>query len=317
MKNILVTGAAGFIGSYVCERLVNRGFNVVGLDDMSLGLARNIRGDVNFIQADASKLDDLQDSLSGLEIQGIIHLAGQSGGELSFSETLYDCKSNVLSTLSLLEFAKSRSIRKLVHASSVAVYGAGGNDGDFLDEEQKLNPTSPYGVSKSAAESYLRVLSEKNGVSATSLRFFNVYGPGQDLSRLDQGMLSIYLSQALSGSKISIKGSQKRYRDFVNVKDAAIACEKALGLSHNGHKAVNVCTGNKTTVSQALEILNEEFNNELSFEFLDSTPGDVEGWLGSTKKIKSVLGWSPEIEFNSGFRRMIKEVRHEFNRSQT
>lgn len=305
--NVLVTGAAGFIGSKLSSHLHAAGIRVLGVDNFSLGKPQNVPDEIDFIEADLSVAGEVRQKLHGLEPDAIVHLAGQSGGELSFSKTLFDCDSNVRSTLLLLEMAREQGISKFIHASSVAVYGETPSKlEDGLREDLVKKPTSPYGVSKLAAEEYLRTLSASYGISSTSLRFFNVYGPGQDFERLDQGMLSIYLSQALESRKIIVKGSTERYRDFVHVEDAIRACEKSLGLSHIGHMSLNVCTGVRTPVSQSLQIILEELGELIDIEVADSTPGDVLGWVGNTEKLEETLSWKPQIQFDTGFRETIR-----------
>lgn len=273
---------------------------------MSLGKKENIVPGVEFRVVDVSKISQIIGALSDFNtIDAIVHLAGQSGGELSFSEAIFDAESNVISTLALLEFAKSRKIRKFIHASSVAVYGEAMVPSGGITEDSQCNPTTPYGISKMAAEKYLELLSLREGITSTSLRFFNVYGAGQDLSRLNQGMLSIYLSQAIDKNEVIVRGSTKRFRDFVHVDDAVIACAKSLSLEHSGHKSLNVCTSSRTTVEHALQCLNKEFHGSLRIRVKEATPGDVSGWVGSTEKLEETLDWKPQTLFENGFQSMI------------
>lgn len=311
-KNVvMVTGVAGFIGSTIANQLLSQGFEVIGVDDLSLGRLEKVPKHVRFINADVSKPEQLE-ALEDSNIRCIIHMAGQSGGELSFSETLYDLDSNVRSTVSLIEFARSRGIQKIVHASSVAVYGEQQMKRLGIPEDARLQPTSPYGVSKMTAEKYLELLTPRYGITSTSLRFFNIYGAGQDLTRLNQGMLSIFLSQALSSGDILVKGSLERFRDFVHVYDASAAALAAMKLNHSGHRSFNVCSGVKTEVAKAIEILQDEFDNDLQVSTGQSTPGDVSGWVGNPSRIEQELSWRPAINFESGFRTMISdEIKHD------
>ena len=282
------------------------GHEVLGLDNFSLGHESNVPDEVEFVEADASSIAALTKKLSDRNIEVIFHLAGQSGGELSFSKPIFDLESNATSTLALLQYASKFGVKKIIHASSVAVYGQSEPCEEGLTEDQEKRASSPYGISKYAAENYLRIFSQKLGLTSTSLRFFNVYGAGQDLSRLDQGMLSIYLSQGLRDKQILVKGALNRYRDFVDVRDAVIACEKSMQLDHVGHVPVNVCTGKKTEVKQALEVLRGELPFEVRVELEDSTPGDAFGWVGSVKRLRTLLDWSPQISFLQGFPEMIR-----------
>ena len=301
----MVTGAAGFIGARLSRVLEHRGYEVLGVDNLSLGRKEALPASGRFMEVDVSNLDEISQTMSGYPIDVIFHLAGQSGGELSFSETLFDCDSNVRSTIALLEFAKLHGVSKFVHASSAAVYGDQPAKPSGLTESDGKTPLSPYGVSKLAAESYLGVLSSRFAITSTSLRFFNVYGQGQDLERLNQGMLSIYLAQAIKSKNVIVKGSSERYRDFVHVDDAVEACVRAMRLVHDGHKSLNVCTGQRTYVWQALEVIQEMFGHNVSIEFEAPTPGDVAGWVGNPTQARRELGWSPKIAFDEGFREMV------------
>lgn len=305
MKQVLVTGVGGFIGSALALHLLDAGSKVIGVDNFSLGHRRNVPAGIEFYEG------DLSDShfVSGLEfksLDAIFHLAGQSGGELSFSDSLFDLDANVRSTHLLLGLMKRSGCNHLIYASSVAAYGDSPAGELGLHESQPINPTSPYGISKRSSEEFLRVMSKNEGIATASLRLFNVYGAGQDLTRMNQGMLSIYLGQALKSRKILVKGSLERYRDFVNVEDVVRAFVAVNNQLKTGHEIFNVCTGAKTYVSDALSILQRSFDDQLDIQVSGSTPGDVAGWVGSPEKIQTATGWKPEIAFEDGFRAMIE-----------
>ena len=302
-RTYIVTGVAGFIGSTLARQLLLLGHDVIGVDNLSLGKKSNVPDGVDFHEIDLSNQREMN-QLPVTDVEAIFHLGGQSGGELSFSEPILD--SNVRSTLCILEFAKLRGIKKLVHASSVAVYGEVNEGTGGIKESSQLNPRTPYGVSKLIAEKYLEIFAERNGVTSTSLRLFNVYGPGQDLARMNQGMLSIYLAQALRGPKITVKGALNRYRDFVDVRDATEAFLRSAQLTHVGHICLNVCSGQQTSVAQALEVLREEFSEEIRVLTESATPGDVHGWVGSTTRLEERLSWKPTRSFREGYKLMIR-----------
>lgn len=301
----LVTGVGGFISSELARLLRDSGVKVIGVDNFSLGHERNVPSGIKFLRGDLAD-DGFVKSLEDETFDVVFHLAGQSGGELSFSDPLFDLDANVRSTHLLIQLMHRTGCRKLLYASSVAAYGdaTGGEEG--LVESQEIRPTTPYGISKRASEEYLRVMSGFHSFATASLRLFNVYGAGQDLKRMNQGMLSIYLGQALANGEVVVKGSFDRYRDFVHVSDVASAFLAVAANLKTGHEIYNVCSGTKTYVKDALEVLQDSFGGSLKISSVGSTPGDVNGWLGSRKKIQGECGWIPGRSFSDGFGEMIQ-----------
>ena len=308
---ILITGVAGFIGSNLARYFLEHGHAVYGVDDLSLGKKESVPSGVKFVPGDINDPRTLR-SVESRSIDSVFHLAGQSGAELSFTDPIFDLKSNALSSLTLLNWMGDNGIRNLVHASSVAVYGETSNKFEALHETMPTRPISPYAVSKLATEFYLRQLASKYGVSSASLRLFNVYGPNQDLNRGDQGILSIYLGQALETGKVVVKGRGNRERDFVHVADVVRAFDVvSTGLS-KPHTVLNVSSGIRTSLTDALRILSEEFRGKLEIKFQSGTPGDLPSTCGNSEKIKKLYGWSPTVEFEDGFRETIKyHLRHD------
>lgn len=302
---VVVTGVAGFIGSALAISLLAKGYKVIGVDDFSLGKSENVPEGLEFIRGNLIDKQTIA-KMSGRKISTIYHLAGQSGAELSFSEPIFDLQSNVQSTLTLLNFMRKNGIPKIVHASSVAVYGNTAKNVEVLDESMNTLPNSPYAISKRSAEIYLEQLSDQYGVKSASLRLFNVYGPGQDLARMNQGMLSIYLGQAIENGRVLVKGSKNRFRDFVHVDDAVRAFELVADQMTQAHTILNVSTGVKTTVAGALDLLDQEFSGSLEISFTDETAGDIFGTLGSSQKIRELTDWAPTVDFSDGYREMIR-----------
>ena len=185
----LVTGVAGFIGMSLAKRLLSMGNQVVGIDNLSTGYSDNIPKEVLFFKGGCQDAS-LYNEIPQVAYEAIFHIAGQSSGEISFDDPVYDLRTNTESTLHLLKFALKINCHRFIYASSMSVYG------DFLSgpvtERDAINPKSFYAVGKFASEQYLK-LYEQYGIKSTSLRFFNVYGPGQNLANLRQGMVSIYL----------------------------------------------------------------------------------------------------------------------------
>ena len=226
MKNILVTGAAGFIGSCVANNLIKEGFKIYTIDNLSTGFRENIHPDINFINGNVQDYKTIL-KLSKVNFYSIIHIAGQSSGEISFDDPEYDLQTNTQSTLNLLRFARNNGCQKFIYASTMSVYGE--QPDEPISENSNTEPKSFYAVGKLASENYMKIYSEF-GISCTSLRLFNVYGPGQNMDNLRQGMISIYLSQALRTKKIIVKGDKNRFRDMIYIDDVVSAFKMSLKI---------------------------------------------------------------------------------------
>lgn len=299
----LVTGGAGFIASVLIKKLVKQGHDCVTIDNLTTGLKENIHPKCEFIEGDLFDVNIIKElEQNHRNFDAIFHIAGQSSGEISFDDPVYDLQSNTQSTLLLLDYAKRNNIKKFIFASTMSTYGD--QENIQVNEDLKLNPKSFYAVGKIASENYLNIYS-KFGICCTSLRFFNVYGPGQDLGNLRQGMVSIYLAQAISKEHhILVKGSKDRFRDFIYVEDVVDATIKSLDLE-SGYDVFNVSTNKPTTVDDVIKTLKENLPFEVTTEFASGTPGDQFGIYGDNSKIKSILGWQPKVDFENGLKNMI------------
>lgn len=299
MKKYLVTGAAGFIGSAIAKKLVTAGHEVYTIDNLRTGHEFNIPKGVHFIKGNVQDQESIA-QLSEIKMDAIFHIAGQSSGEISFEDPVYDLQTNTQSTLLLLDYARKTGCTQFIYASTMSVYG----DQDILPVKEAYhpNPKSFYAVGKLASENYLKIFSEY-GINCTAIRLFNVYGPGQNMDNLKQGMISIFLAQALNESKILVKGSVDRFRDFVYIDDVVDAFIKALDCKI-GYEVVNVASGVKTTVAQVLNSIEHQFDNTLEIEIKGGTKGDQFGIYADNTKAKEVLHCEPQVDFKKGFELM-------------
>jgi len=295
-KTVVVTGVAGFIGSRVAARMAAEGFEVVGVDDLSSGKQSNVPSSIDFIQGNLADTQTISKLPKTAEF--ILHLAGQSSGEMSFDDPVADLEKNTISTLNLIRYGVAINASKLVYASSMSVYG------DVPDapisEDEHVAPLSCYGVGKLAAENYLNVFCKQ--LPSVSLRMFNVYGPGQDMTNLRQGMVSIYLAQALTSKHIVVKGSLDRFRDFIYIDDVVDAWFRVATLEDIGSNTINIATGARTTVAQMLEAVQSHVAGT-TVEVADSTPGDQNGIYADTTRMRSLLGMSELVNLADGIKR--------------
>lgn len=301
MARYLVTGGAGFIGSAIARRLLDRGHDVVIVDNLTTGSVENVPEDAEFIRGDCQDPDTYSSIPKGT-YEGIYHLAGQSSGEISFDNPVYDLQTNTQSTLLLLKVAAKLECHRFLYASSMSVYGD--QPDRPVGEDSVCSPKSFYGVGKLASEHYLRIY-QGYGTESTALRLFNVFGPGQNLRNLRQGMVSIFLAQALESRKILVKGDAGRFRDFVyiqDVVDAFLECEK--NASAFG-KIYNVGSGKRTTVSELLQKMTQKLPYDVETEFRGSTPGDQFGIYADTHLIRKEVGWEARYSLDRGLAEMV------------
>lgn len=299
--NYLVTGGAGFIGSAIIRRLIDEGNKCTTVDNLSTGIKSNIPQGCEFILGDVFD-KNIIDGLKAQRYDAIIHIAGQSSGEVSFDDPVYDLQTNTQSTLLLLNLAKEIGCKKFVYASSMSVYGD--HNPPVCFEETPTIPKSFYAVGKLASENYMRIFSQF-GISCTALRFFNVYGIGQNMSNLRQGMASIFMAMAIKDHKVLVKGSKDRFRDFVYIDDVVDAVVKTLDYKKD-YDVFNVCTGIPTTVEKVVDTIKENLAFDVSVEYSGGTPGDQFGIYGDNKKAMELLSWKPEVDFETGIKKMTK-----------
>jgi len=302
VEKILITGVAGFIGSHIARRLLRDGYEVVGIDDLSGGDIASVPPEVDFIQADLAGKSVAQSIPSGC--RKILHLAGQSSGEISFDDPVADLEKNTLSTLNLIRYGIENRVERIVYASSMSVYGA--VEDAPIDEDHLCSPLSCYGVGKLAAEGYLRVYMRK--LPFVLLRMFNVYGPGQNMKNLRQGMVSIYLAQALANGSIEVKGSLDRFRDFIYIDDVVEVWRRAVTQPSSLGRTLNVGTGVRTTVEALLKRICRLVPTAEYF-VQGATPGDQSGIYADTRKLQSSLGFDTFTQLDQGLAKFAEWAR--------
>lgn len=299
MEKVIVTGVAGFIGSQVASRFIREGFLVVGVDDLSSGYIENIPDGLQFIHGDLAEKSTIASIPT--DCRKILHLAGQSSGEISFDDPVVDLEKNTISSLNLIRYGIENRVDRMVYASSMSVYGPVGDQP--VSENYSCTPLSCYGVGKYATEGYLRVY--QNALPSVSMRMFNVYGPGQDMGNLRQGMVSIYMAQALASGTIEVKGSIDRFRDFIFIDDVVEAWYRAALYSSAIGQTLNVGTGVKTTVASLLQQLCK-IKTGASYFVKGETPGDQDGIYADTQNLRVSLGMKSFTPLDVGLKKFLE-----------
>lgn len=301
MASYLVTGAAGFIGAALAKKLLGAGHEVVVIDNLSTGFRENVPEKCVFFEGHCQD-ESLYDRLPQREYAAIYHIAGQSSGEISFDNPVYDLQTNAQSTLLLLKFALKTGCKKFLYAGTMSIYG---DQPDApVPETAATVPKSFYGVGKLASEHYLRIYAQY-GIDSASLRLFNVYGPGQNMDNLRQGMVSIYLAQAIKNRHIHVKGSPDRFRDFVYIDDVVRAFQMLETRCPQGFSAYNVATGIKTRVFEVVEAIRHLLPFEVTVEFEGATPGDQFGIVADCTKIANDVNWKNRTQMAEGLDSMV------------
>ena len=305
MSNILVTGGAGFIGSALARRLIEEEHQVYIIDSLSTGSKNNIPDKSVFIEGDVSN-PNIYTKLEKKNIEIIFHFSGQSSGEISFDDPIRDLNDNVSGTLALCNFMLKENINKIYYASSVTVYG---NNANLPSKEEDMDIEkikSFYAIGKVASENYLRVFSENYQINPICLRFFTIYGPGQNMENLRQGMVSIFLKLIIQEKKlIKVKGSLDRFRDILHIDDLVEICTRLIYKDLKGYHIFNVGSGQKTTVREMISIITNALNKRIEVLEEGSTPGDFFGSQADISKLSSILDYSPKITPDIGIKSFV------------
>lgn len=313
-RRCVVTGAAGFIGSQLCERLVRDGWSVTGVDGFTdsydpaekvMRAARLTRlPGMSFAPGDLVDLD-LPAIMSGAEV--VFHLAGRAGVRASFTAERRYLHDNVVATDCVVSAALTARVRRLVYASSSSVYGDGVTP---FREDAVPAPISPYAQSKLLAERRCLQAVEQ-GVEAVALRYFTVYGPGQ---RPDMG-LRMFAEAALRHEPLTLLGDGSQRRDFTYVDDVVTATVAAATAPVSG-LAINVGGGGSVSLLEVLDLLRSFTARELVVQVAPFARGDVRVTTADLDRARSLLGFVAEVGFATGFEREVAWLRDRFEREE-
>lgn len=300
---VLITGGAGFIGSHLAVSLLNDGHEVTIVDNLSTGSRENVPARAEFLLLDVTDPNFIQ-ALPDKKFDAVCHLAGQSSGEKSFDNPLYDLDASVRSTMLLSLWAAKKSVPVFLYASTMVVYGNARIQP--IPESLPAEPISFYGISRMTAEHILRVASLRGGLRTVSFRMFNVFGPGQNLANMKQGMVSIYLAYVLKKEPVLVRGSLERIRDHIYIDDVVSAWKMALTTPVSGN--FNLASGTGTSVRAVLdELLLAWGHDPATYPVVqgDPTPGDQFAMTADISRIREALGWSPQTPLREGLRKMV------------
>lgn len=305
---VVVTGAAGFIGWRVCERLLEQAVDVVGLDNLSGYYDRRLKewrlstlkdeAGFTYYNIDVSAASELRSILKDSQIDAVIHLAARAGVRGSVTDPRPYVLDNVLSTANVLDCAVSASIQNVVLASSSSVYG--NSSRPFTEDMRTDYPLSPYAASKRSAELVAYSYHKLFGMDITALRFFTVYGPA---GRPDMSPFR-FVRWIAEGEPVRIFGDGKQMRDFTFIDDVAAATIAALKF-RGGYEIFNVGVDDPHTILDLVTEIELALGTTAQIEFTPRVSSDIEGTWADISKAKNLLSWSPSTSLKQGVKEMV------------
>ncbi len=302
MPTYLVTGGAGFIGSNLVEALLERGITVRVLDNLSTGRRSNVQhlmNDIEFIEGDIRSMETVNAAARGVEV--VFHEAALVSVPASVEDPVMANEMNVTGTLNVLVAARDAGARRLVLASSAAIYG----DNPVLPKVETMlpEPLSPYAVSKLADEHYCEAFTKLYGLPTIALRYFNVFGPRQDPASPYSAVIPIFLSRMARGEPPTLRGDGLQTRDFVYVSDVVQANLLAAEAPPERSGAFNVAQGQRTSLLDLIDAINQILGTQMSPNHGPPSPGDVRDSVADITKIRGGLGFSPSVSLQEGLER--------------
>ena len=296
----LVTGGAGFIGSHIVDRLLKDGHQVIVLDDFSTGHRSNLPDNkaLTIVEGDISNFDTVKQCMQGID--WVFHKAAVASVPRTVNDPIGSSAVNYQGTLHLLEAARHNNVKRMVFASSAALYG----DEPTLPKVETMCPVtlSPYAVDKLASEFACGMYTRLYGLETVCLRYFNVYGPRQDPSSPYSGVISIFTDKLKNKQTPTIFGDGEQTRDFVFVSDVVEANMKAITAEQGVGEYYNIATANKITLNNLLKTLCEIYNIEFKVNYGDVRQGDIKESYALIDKAISKLQWTPKVALSQGLK---------------
>jgi nucleoside-diphosphate-sugar epimerase len=301
-KRYLVTGGAGFIGSRIVARLVGEGELVRAVDNLSTGQSirlKDVRDSIEFVEGDLADERVSKEVVRGVDF--VLHQAAVPSVQRSVRDTIGTNRSNVTATLNILESCRKAGVRRFVYAASSSAYG----DTEVLPkvEEMSPNPLSPYALQKLVGERYCKLYYDLYGLETVSLRYFNVFGPGQDPHSEYSAVIPKFITKLLATEPITVYGDGEQSRDFTYIENVVEANLLALrAIDAPGH-VCNIGCGERIALNKLIGLLEEILGVKANVNYTASKAGDVRHSLADVTLAHRLLGYEPKVLVKEGLRR--------------
>lgn len=301
---ILVTGGAGFIGSHIVDKLLELGHEVAIVDDLSTGKKENLNSKAAFFQVDIRNKEELAEVFRKASPEVVYHNAAHIEARSSVEDPEHDASINVIGSINVIKSSLDCNVRKVIYASSGGTVYGDVDESEFPIKEDtpSTSPSSAYGISKRVVEDYLKLYQKYNGLTWTSLRYPNVFGPRQE-GNAEAGVIAIFTSKMLRGKTPIINGDGLYRRDYTYVSDIVDANIAALGKGDND--AFNLGTGVETTTVEVFEAIESILKTGIKPTFGPEKAGDVRRNVLDVSKARGILGWSPKYNLTTGLKETI------------
>ncbi len=308
MANILVTGGAGFIGSNIAEELLKKDHNIRILDNFTTGNMKNvehIKNRIEIIKGDITDLKTVKKSTEGMDY--IFHEAALTSVSASIKNPTKTNSINIKGTLNILLASRDSAVKRVIFASSCAVYG--NLPENPKKESSDIDILSPYALTKTTGEKYCRLFYRLYGLETVCLRYFNVYGPGQNPESEYAAVIPKFITAFLKNQQPVIYGTGEQTRDFVFVSDVVQANTLAIKMKKADGDVFNIGTGRATSVNELFSILNLIFGRHMKPLYKDTRKGDIKHSLADITKAGKILGYEPKYSLEIGIRKTIEYLK--------
>lgn len=297
MAKIIVTGGAGFIGSNLTDALIEKGHDVLIIDNLTTGKKENINPRAEFFEVDLRNYDEIHPIFKGVDF--VFHEAALPRIPLSIEKPQESNDINIKGTLNALVAAKFFGVKKFIYAASSSALGS--NNSIPMKEDSQCHPLNPYALQKYVGELYCKIFSNIYKLPTVSLRYFNVYGPRQPREGSYVPVIGIFLTQKKKGEKLTITGDGKQTRDFTHVFDVVRANILTMESDKVGEgEVINIGGGKNYSINKIAEMVGGEAIH------ISERPGEMRDTLADITKARTLLGWQPEITLEEGIKKLLE-----------
>jgi UDP-glucose 4-epimerase len=313
-QTYVVTGGAGFIGSHLAYRLLQDGHRVHVVDNLVTGKQAHLEllkqaGDFHFHAVNILETESLKVIFQGADV--VFHQAALASVQGSVDDPRLYHDYNATGSLSVLLAARGAGVRRVVYASTSAAYGD--STTEFKSETERIQPLSPYGVAKCVGESYCQVFQQVYDLETVALRYFNVFGPRQDPKSQYAAVIPLFITRMLRGEAPTIYGDGSQSRDFIYIDNVVQGNLLAAHTPAANGAVINLATGERTTLLELIALLNDILGTQITPLHAAERTGDIRHSCATIEKARSLLGYSPAVEFRTALIRTVEWYRAQGN----